>query len=98
MAAHLTVISKNSVSKIRDEGELDTFFKEHPAAQVSTDPLFYAEGGLLFKANSCLWRIPFYCLSTLSTPVGTSEEKLIRWLLRNQPRLRCSEKAALQSI
>ena len=82
--AAVTVVSENSVRRIEDEGEFNTFFRENPAAQVSTEPLFYAEEGLPFKVNSCLRRILYCCSGTLSTPpVNTSEEKLIRCFLRD---------------
>lgn len=39
MATLLAVVSENSIEKIGDEGELDAFFKENPAAQVSAAPV-----------------------------------------------------------
>ena len=45
MAAPLTVISENSVAKVRDEGEFDTFFRENPAAQVVQSPYFMPREG-----------------------------------------------------
>lgn len=81
MTAPLTIVSENSVRKIRDEREFNTFFRENPAAQVSTEPLFFAERRLWFNTNSCLQRILYYFSGTISTPVGASEEKLI-WLFR----------------
>lgn len=47
MVIHLTVVSEQSVEKIRDEGELDAFFNENPAARVSAEPPFCAEGSQL---------------------------------------------------
>lgn len=79
MATHLAVIGENSVEKIQDEGELDAFFlKENPAAQVSAEPSFCAEKGLLFNTNFCLQRTPCYCSGIISTPVNAPEEKPIQ--------------------
>ena len=45
MAAHLTIVSENSVDEIWDGGELDTFFEKNSVAQVSKGLSRLAPGG-----------------------------------------------------